>query len=134
MSKVLVKFKENYADEFDVYGFKILEKNKWNEKLEFAKDIFDKLDVRNKEKQKLSQAKMTGYRYHDTEQIEVYFGTNEQVMFSSYEDYLNAFTVIDIPDSDVEIFKLYFKPSFRDEIEFGQVLEVEEEPYDWEEE
>lgn len=79
MSKILAKFDNNYADEFDVSGHKVFELTEWEKHLEFVKTIkFPK---------------------------ELYFGTNEFIDFYDYEDYFRSYKVQPISDEEYETLK-----------------------------
>ena len=65
---VLVKFDDNYADEFDVEGFRVMSAQEWNDyvkKIEACKNW--------------PQSK--------------YFGTNEGCEWDCFEDYLSCFKI-----------------------------------------
>lgn len=66
----LVVYKDNYADEFDLEGFKIFTQEEW--------------DAYVKGLQKLEYPTMT------------YFGTNEYVEYESFEDLIRRYKVIPI--------------------------------------
>jgi len=72
--KVLVKFEADYADEFDVYGFQIMDKDKW---LKYKAKLMD----------------------HEGT-IEIYFGTNEAIVAESGEEFLYNYTVIGISGTE----------------------------------
>ena len=63
MYKVLVTFKSNWADEFDVEGFKIFEKEEWEDLVE---EMHTEVEFPH----------------------ECHFGTNEWIDFESPEEYL----------------------------------------------
>lgn len=63
MSKVLVKWSSNYADEFDVDGFVLMDESVWNE----AKEKIPK--------------------YED--EISIGFGTNEEIEYSNGQEFFN---------------------------------------------
>ncbi len=64
MSKVLVHYKDNYADEFDIFGFRLMDEDEWS---------------RTKKEITLS----------DIEEFS--FGTNEQIEYDSVERFLERF-------------------------------------------
>ena len=87
MSSVLLKFEVDYADEFDVYGLSVLDKNEWEEKKEFIREQQD-------------------YPY------EFGFGTNEGILFETPDDFMNAIKVIEITDEEAEVFNKYKLKNF----------------------
>jgi hypothetical protein len=68
MKKVLIKFNDNYADEFDVSGFKVMTYDDW---VEIEKDL-------------LKSEYLKG-------PFETYFGSNEALLFNNAEDFLSRF-------------------------------------------
>jgi|SRR6185369_5874980 len=79
--KLLIKFDNNYADEFDVEGFLVLSQQDWEKHQELAKKVF---------KQKGGE-------------VEVGFGTNEAVSYYSLEDYLSSFDVTEITQEQYQV-------------------------------
>jgi len=82
MSKVLVIFKGNWADEMDVEGFDIISKAAWD---------FKKLEV----------------EHTDFPQM-IGVGTNEELDYESAKQYLSEFQVHEISDSDEATIRKYF--------------------------
>lgn len=98
----LIKYNDNYADEFDVEGFLILTDEEWENQLHISKLVFDTLGS-----------------------VEIYFGTNEFIEYDSFDEWLNTFKVKDISDElakeIIEIFGL-IKVSWRPGYKFGTIL------------
>jgi len=84
---VLVKYSGDWADEFDVHGFEIMETEKWKK----FKESIDKL------KYPLG---------------EMYFGTNESMTYESAYDLMSGFTAVDITVEEAAIFKKCFDYSY----------------------
>lgn len=78
--KLLIKFDNNYADEFDVEGFLVLSQSDWEKHKELAKKVF---------KQKGD--------------VDVGFGTNEAVNYYSLEGYLDSFKVKEITQEQYQV-------------------------------
>ena len=76
MTKVLIKFYDNYADEFDVEGHKVFDLKEWDDHLTSAKDL--------------------------SYPREIYFGTNEFCEYYNYEAYLRCFTMQVLSDNEYE--------------------------------
>lgn len=94
---VLVIFSDNYADEFDLEGFKIFSsKEDWEEYLSFAEKYFEK----RVNKQKEDWIKKHGepkYSWQPIiEGIDFGFGTNEALNYTSFNEFKNCFTVKEI--------------------------------------
>jgi hypothetical protein len=82
MSKVLVIFKDNWADEMDIEGFDILTKDQWE---------YKKLELE-----------------HTQFPQDVGLGTNESNDYESAEQFLAMFKVIPISDEEEKIIKKCF--------------------------
>lgn len=83
--KLLVISDFNYADEFDVRGWAIKDQAKWQAHLAEVKAYFDHGD-----------------------ELENYFGTNESIIWSSYDDYANGFTMRPITDDEADTIRRLF--------------------------
>jgi len=77
MSYKLVKFQKDYADEFDVFGMRLMSNEEYKEYLLSAKNV--------------SYPK------------EMYFGTNEFVDFFNFEDLKNSLTVEHLSDEAAQV-------------------------------
>lgn len=82
---LLIKLHRNWADEFDVEGFVVMDASAWEEHKALAKVEFEKKGS-----------------------IERYFGTNESLDFGSLEDYLDSFAVLELTMEEYEVFKKFF--------------------------
>ncbi len=81
MSKYyLLKFDQDYADEFSVYGTKVVTEEKLEEGKESAKKLF------------------AGKR-----NIERYFGTNEAVEWYDYNDYMRSIKATEISQEQYDV-------------------------------
>ena len=92
---VLVKFRKDWADEFDVHGFAVYDKGRWE-----------------RDFQRLKESKSwNGF----------HFGTNEGWDHDDelIGDFIDGYTVIEISDKEVESLRTLFKKSYNDNIEFG---------------
>lgn len=78
----LVKFRCNYADEFDMKGFMVVDSHIWNDYVNRLTDA----DVAK----------------------EFYFGTNDAFDFYDKEDYLRNFTWSEVSESELETLKKFF--------------------------
>lgn len=81
--KVLVKFESNYADEFDVKGFRMFSKKEWNN---IVKEI------------KESKAFPMNWS----------FGSNEEIEYETPNELLKKFEVVVISSDEVKILKKLF--------------------------
>ena len=78
----LVKCEADYSDEFDVYGFEVMSKKRW----EAIKEAIKRINY----------------------PVEFYFGTNEGLMPESPKELLSYFTVVEISKEEVEVLKKFF--------------------------
>jgi len=107
---VLLKWEKDWADEFDMTGFRVLSDKIWGafqiavEKMEYPQDM--------------------------------YFGTNEEYVFENASAIMSGIKTLEINDEDIKVLKKLFKPGWNSAaISFGwdpieQVLEsLSEEDY-----
>ena len=80
---VLVAFNGNWADEFDLYGFKIMTKERWSEMYFCAQHC-------------LQYPKSLG------------FGTNQEIEFEHWPSWIQSLTVREITYAEVLFFKRMF--------------------------
>ncbi len=71
---LLIKFRDNWADEFDVSGWFVSSEEVWD-----------------------------AFKAQPFEPTEIYFGTNEGIEYESKSDYLSHFKTTSISDSDAEV-------------------------------
>jgi hypothetical protein len=97
--KNLIKFDCNYADEFNVQAFTVLEETEVNKLFELVKLYFE--------------------MFPDKE-LFIGFGTNEVLEFDNYEHFRSRFTITELDDSEVRVFQKHF-PQYRPEnpVKFG---------------
>lgn len=100
--KLLVKFEKNYADEFDVYGFKIFDKEEWD-------ILFE--EIKNSDKK-------TSYNCS--------FGTNEGWEDEPISDFVHDFETKELEDKEafrcIEIFGVEYGwfPDLRYELQYDE--------------
>lgn len=99
MSYILAKFDDNYADEFDVHGFMVMDQEYYNQ---FVKDL-PKIKFPN----------------------EIWFGTNEGITFQSLDEYKKAFTFQEIDENEYLVLKKLFGNTYSDTIRFSHFLQIE---------
>ena len=91
---VLLKFEMDYADEFDVYGFRVVTDQEWDKFLKVIECL--------------------------SFPLEAYFGTNEQVVFENKEEILQAFKMEKISLDDEKVLTKLFAPPYKDsDVAFG---------------
>ena len=114
MSKnLLVKYDNNYADEFDVEGFFVTTEEEWEKHKAQVTKFFEK---REAGKDPLKR------RYRDG--VEVYFGTNEQIIYETLDCYLRSFTATEVSDEELAVLKKYFNRY--DGVKFGMLCMLED--------
>ena len=83
---LLIKFKDNWADEFDISGWFVSSEETWD-----------------------------AFKAQDFEPREIYFGTNEGIEYESKADYLSRFKTKAISDSDAEVLVRLFGATLKRE-------------------
>lgn len=111
---VLVKYDSNYADEFDVEGFIVMPQSEWLKHITGVEKHFQKWDSEHEPD-----------RWGNREGIEVYFGTNEQMIYEGFESYRRSFEVSELSDADYETLKRLFGKSYGGNIRHGMVVMIE---------
>jgi len=96
MTKLLVKFGSDYADEFQVSGFAVTTSKAWAQHESAAR-----------------AGKWPQSRY---------FGTNEGIEWNSAEDYLSCFKVVEITDAEAK----FLAKSFNGYGDQGHFLQVDD--------
>lgn len=90
MSKVLIQFVADWADEFNVYGFAIMDKNEWDEHVSAFKE----------------KSVVNGF----------WFGTNEgwesEEIDSDKESWLRNYKAKEINDNELSVIKTFFGDSY----------------------
>lgn len=112
MSKLLlVIYDDNYGDEFDLYGFKIMTQEDFDDMIGTAEKVIT-----------------------DNPDREYYFGTNEAMQYSSIREYRNAMKVQEISVEEAKtIAKLFGISEINDKFygSFGHFFELEPDDDDW---
>lgn len=81
MSKVLIAFQADYADEFDVYGWAVRDQNYW---------------------EKFQAQAVAWFANNPGKTLEFWFGGNEVIEFDSLEDFQAAYAVKTITDEQAD--------------------------------
>lgn len=87
MKNYIVIESANYADEFDIEGFKIMQENSKG-------DILDEL--------------LEGRSFP----MRCCFGTNKYINYETKDDVSDAISITEIPDEDLKVIRKYFGDSF----------------------
>lgn len=85
---VALRYDNNWADEFDVEGFIIVEQEWWENHQKEVREKFGK------------------------QHREVGFGTNEEIEYCDADDYLNSFTVLSLTQDEIGVLKKALGGSF----------------------
>lgn len=85
--KILVFTEANYADEFDIYGFEIIDRKRWETFLEKAEEF------------------LSG---EESSSMELYFGTNESILFEDMRDVEDFFSIKEITEEEYAVIKKLF--------------------------
>lgn len=112
---LLIKYHNNYADEFDVNGFIVMSKEDWETHIKEAEEIFKKQPVKET---------FRGSGDPRPKAIEIYFGSNESIEYRDFKDYLSSFKVTEITDQEAGFFQKFFRGKH------GTILMLEVDDYD----
>jgi hypothetical protein len=104
---LLIKFSNNWADEFYVEGFAVWSASKWEAHKVSAAKLFDGEN-----------------RYG---QISISVGSNQEIAFDDLHDYLDSFSVIELSDVEYAAFKHLFREERRGIIEYGMFRSLEDQ-------
>ena len=84
----LIKFQSDYADEFEVYGFKVVE----------SLEGFE---------EELNKAKQFWQRYRNAK-VSMSFGTNEELVYEGYDAYASCFEISIITEEEMACLERLF--------------------------
>jgi hypothetical protein len=94
----LVKFDNDWADEFSLTTFAVIE---------------------NQEVERLFNLVELYFSFFPGKIIEMYFGTNEFFEFEDYKSFRNSFEIVNLTEQEVEMFRKLFPPYGENPVEFG---------------
>lgn len=97
MKQVLVKYDDNWADEMDVTGHKVISEDAWNKFLE----LVDKIEF----------------------PITIGVGSNEEIDYDTKEQLLGAFSVVEVTTEFAHSWKYYFNDYSFGEFPLSQIVE-----------
>lgn len=101
---VLVRFDDNYADEFDMNGFKAM-----------ALDDWQKLET------EVEKSMKDGLR------VEVFFGSNEEFIYNSYSDWRSTFEITPLTEDEYKFLEKTFNLEFGETSAFDILEFINEE-------
>ncbi len=95
MSKIMLVYEDNWADEMDVAGFILLESDIW---------------------------KSTKIKIENLKDIEIGVGSNEDIEYATGLELLEQIQEIELTDNEVKMYKTHFKNTYDDQFDvyFGQ--------------
>jgi hypothetical protein len=100
--QLLLTYHQNYADEFDVEGFLVLSESDWEKHKDLAARVFGPKEEAAKKKAEEAKKKKE-YYYDRGVEVEVGFGTNEEVTYHSLEDYLSSFKIKELTPEQYKV-------------------------------
>ena len=103
--RFLVKFESNYADEFDIEGFMVMSEADWEEHKKLAARKFENFAKLPKDQYGRT---ITSYGER-VNGIEIFFGTNEQMIYETLDCYLRSFSLTEISDAEYATLDKFFK-------------------------
>jgi hypothetical protein len=89
MKYYIAKFEDNCADEFDVYGFVVLNEEEYNEYMNMFKEC-----------QELAEAG----KLSDLDDFEIGCGTNESIYYDNVSEFILSPTITEITESQYRTF------------------------------
>lgn len=98
---VLVKYHRNYSDEFDCEGFGLFKRAKWDDICDLTKSNFDE-----------NGGQSTS------------FGTNEELEFSNYHDWIRSFDVCEVSQQQADVIFDLFSNGASSYIEYGTGTQI----------
>jgi hypothetical protein len=125
MKNLFIQFDSNYADEFDVEGFIVMPEVEWEAHKAAVTKLFEKkasLPLPEPDRQ-------YSRRNREVRQVEVYFGTNESMIYEDLDSYLSSFKVTELTDEDHAVLQKLFKPAYG-AIKSGMLVMIEPENFD----
>lgn len=135
MSKVLILYNADYADEFSVYGFAVYESElEWERHLhKINESIFKPAAIKAVEEEWKARAIYTAkhgndtgfYHYDRGTDIESGFGTNESINYSCFKDYESSFTVKPIDEEEYIVLKRLFGDQYSKRVTYGHFLTLD---------
>src|SRR5271157_230915 len=103
--QLLIQFNADYADEFDIEGFIVMTEEQWEAHKALAKTHFDKKATAPLP---FPLSEPDSYENRGRHETEVYFGTNEAMIYESYEDYMRSFKVTPLSVQGYDVLKELF--------------------------
>ena len=91
---VLVKGRDNYADEFDVHFVAVMTADEWKEIDSTVRALFEELEDKAPEPE---------FEWQELVEVEHCFGTNESLVFHGYKDWRKKLTVKEIDSAAAAI-------------------------------
>jgi hypothetical protein len=120
MSKLLVTYSGNWADEMDLDGFCLIDADEWKAKKKRLRAWFAPKEKADKEA--AEQAKASGsYYYSRDEHLTISVGTNEEVHYGSYDSWLGDFKERKLTEEEAATIKKLFGLT-KDRNEYGFFL------------
>lgn len=102
MSKVLVKFRDNWADEMDVYGSRVMTKEDWEKYIHIATECFQDYYNHIENENQNDDSDVENY-WDEYGSIEFCIGSNESIEYMSVAAFKSCFTVVEITDNEAEV-------------------------------
>ena len=102
MKYYLIKIAADYADEFNVYGMKVLSEKEF----EILNNAFSEyLKREEKRKERIRNKETSNYFSPWDDEYSFYFGTNEDLRFDDIEDIRNTYTIKEISEEQYNTLK-----------------------------
>lgn len=110
MSKVLIIFEDNWADEMDIQGSKIMFRKDWERYISIAEQCFNDLeksiDKDNEDRNPIEYSIEEIKNYWDeysSNRISFAVGSNEEIEYKNFEEFRRCFKVYDLAEGEADI-------------------------------
>jgi hypothetical protein len=108
MSKVLIIFEDNWADEMDIKGSRIMSRKDWEQYISIAEQCFNDLEKYNAKGDEdgnpieYSIEKTKSY-WDNNNSISFWIGSNEEIEYENFEEFRRCFKVYDLAEVEADI-------------------------------
>ena len=97
MSKVLIVFEDNWANEMDIQGSRIMSRKDWEQYISIAEQCFNDLKKYNAKSDKYSIEETENY-WDNYNRISFWVGSNEEIEYEHFEEFRRHFKVYDLTE------------------------------------
>lgn len=101
MNKVLIVFEDNWADEMDIKGSRIMSRKDWEQYINIAEQCFKDLEKYNaKSEDSIEETENYWDNYNG---ISFWVGSNEEIEYEHFEEFRRHFKVYDLTEVEATL-------------------------------